>query len=267
MKLLPSLLYTLLVVGLISAISLIGVLALSIREATLDQLLFFLVSFASGAILGAAFFDLLPEAIKLGEEFGWGSQTIGYIVLGFVVFYLLERFIYFFHGDPHQQHCPPPEETSGVEGFALLNLIGDGAHNFLDGLLIAVAFGIDVALGIAASIAVIFHELPQEIGDFAVLVYGGFERTRALALNFLSALTAFGGALFAYFYTERVPAFNPFLIALTCGGFIYIAATELIPQVQKEHNIKRAALQFFLFILGLFLVWSLGLIFPELEGS
>lgn len=263
---LASLLYTLLVVFFISALSLVGVFALSIQEEKLDRILFFLVSFASGAILGAAFFDLLPEAIELGEEFGWESQTIGYIVLGFVVFYLLERFIYFFHGDPHQQHCPPPKETSGVEGFAFLNLVGDCAHNFLDGMLIAVAFGVSTTLGIAASIAVIFHELPQEIGDFAVLIYGGFERTKALALNFISGLTSVAGALFAYYFAGRIPALNPFLIALTSGGFIYIAATELIPQLQKEHNVKRAALQFIIFILGLLLIWSLGIIFPHVEG-
>ena len=262
---LASLLYSLLVVGLISAISLIGVFALSLNEATLDRMLFFLVSFASGAILGAAFFDLLPEAMELGEEFGWESQTIGYIVLGFVIFYLLERFIYFFHGDPHRSHCQNPQETSGVSEFAVLNIIGDGVHNFLDGMLIAVSFGVAIPLGIAASVAVIFHELPQEIGDFSVLIYGGFSRTKALAVNFLSALTAIVGVIFAHFYANRVPAFNPFLIALTAGGFIYIAAVELIPQIQREANVKRATFQFVIFLLGLLLIWSLGIVFPEVE--
>lgn len=262
---LSSLLYSLLVVGLVSVISLIGVFALSLNEATLDRILFFLVSFASGAILGAAFFDLLPEAIELGKGFGWESQTIGYIVLGFVLFYLLERFIYFFHGDPHKAHCPPPEETSGISEFAILNLVGDGAHNFLDGMLIAVSFGVSVSLGIAASIAIIFHELPQEIGDFSVLLYGGFSRTKALVFNFISALTAIVGVIFAHFYTNRVPGFNPFLIALTAGGFIYIAAVELIPQIQKEPHVKRSALQFVIFLLGLLLIWSLEIVFPEVE--
>ena len=130
-------------------------------------------------------------------------------------------------------------------------------------MLIAVSFDISVPLGIAASVAVIFHELPQEIGDFAILIYGGFERKKALAINFITALTAIVGVLFAHYFGNKVPEFNPFLIALTAGGFIYIAAVELIPQIQQEDNLKRSVIQFVIFIVGILMVWSLGIIFPE----
>ena len=118
-------------------------------------------------------------------------------------------------------------------------------------------------MGVATTVAVIFHELPQEIGDFGVLVYGGFTRYKALLFNFLSALTAVAGVLISNYFSISIVNFVGFLVALAAGGFIYLAASELIPEIQKEENIEKSMIQFVLFILGIALIWSLGFIFPE----
>jgi zinc and cadmium transporter len=149
-----------------------------------------------------------------------------------------------------------------VKKFVYLNLIGDGIHNFIDGMIIMAAFLINAAVGLATTVAVVFHEVPQEIGDFGILVYGGFTRNRALFLNFLSALTGLAGVFSLIFFTAFVENFIGYLMALATGGFIYIAASELIPEMQKEENITKSIIQFILFILGIILIWSLGLFFP-----
>jgi len=147
-----------------------------------------------------------------------------------------------------------------VKKFVYLNLIGDGIHNLIDGMIIAASFFINITVGLATTVAVIFHELPQEIGDFGVLIYGGFTRYKALLFNFLSALTAIVGVLISnYFLKDYVG----FLMALAAGGFIYLAASELIPEIQKEENIGKSMIQFVLFVFGIVLIWSLGIIFPE----
>jgi len=155
------------------------------------------------------------------------------------------------------------EEKMTVKKFVYLNVIGDGIHNLIDGMIIAASFLINITVGLAATVAVIFHELPQEIGDFGVLVYGGFTRYKALLFNFLSALTAVVGVLISNYFSMKIENFVGFLIALAAGGFIYLAASELITEIQKEENIGKSMIQFILFILGIVLIWSLGVIFSE----
>ena len=241
----------------ISLLSLIGVFALSLTEDTLDNFLFILLSFSAGSILGAALLDLLPEAIELVEE----SFVFVYVALGYVGFFILERFVYWFHGHVHG-HEPKSEidERLAVKDFVYLNLLGDAIHNFLDGMAIGASFLISIPVGISTTVAVVFHELPQEIGDFGVLVYGGFSRGKALLFNFLSALTAILGVLVSNYLLEDLTGF---LIAFTAGGFIYIAASELIPEIQKEEKFDKSVVQLILFILGIALIWSLGMFFPE----
>ena len=253
-----DLLYAILAVAVVSFLSLIGVFAISLKETTLDRILFVLLSFSAGSILCAAYLDLLPEAIEfLGEE--QLSITVLYVTLGFLGFFFLERFIYWYHGHVHGYESDV-EEKMAVKEFVYLNVIGDGIHNLIDGMIIAASFLINITVGLATTVAVIFHELPQEIGDFGVLVYGGFTRYKALLFNFLSALTAVVGVLISnYFLQDSIG----FLIALAAGGFIYLAASELIPEIQKEENIGKSMIQFVLFILGIALIWSLGVIFPE----
>ncbi|MFQ6075548.1 MAG: ZIP family metal transporter [Candidatus Bathyarchaeia archaeon] len=237
----------------ISIISLVGVFIISIDEEKLTRIIFILVGFSAGAILGASLFDLLPEAIELGEELGGELTPFLYITLGFVSFFLLERFIHF-----NLNYM-----RKGVKDFAYLNLILDGIHNFLDGLVIAAGFLAGVSVGITSTIAVTFHELPQEIGDFGVLIYGGFKRSQAMTLNFLAACAAIAGTIFAYFFNIYIENFSAFLTAFAAGGFLYLAASELIPELQKEEDYKRAIVQYVLFIAGLAIIWWVGIILHE----
>ena len=256
-----DLLYAVLAVVVVSILSLVGVFAISLKEATLDRILFVLLSFSAGSILGAAYLDLLPEAIEfLGEE--QLSVTVLYVTLGFLGFFFLERNIYWYHGHVHGNQSDVKEKMT-VKKFVYLNVIGDGIHNLIDGMIIAAGFFINITVGLATTVAVIFHELPQEIGDFGVLVYGGFTRNRAVFVNFLSALTAIVGVLISNYFSIHVENFVGLLIALAAGGFIYLAASELIPEIQKEENIGKSMIQFVLFVFGIVLIWSLGLLFPE----
>jgi len=257
---LSSLLYAMLAVALVSLSSFIGIFAISLKETTLDRILFVLLSFSAGSILGAAYLDLLPEAVEfLGEE--QLSIVVLYITLGFLGFFFLERFIYWYHGHVHGYESNV-EEKMTIKRFVYLNVIGDGIHNFVDGMVIAASFFITIPVGLATTVAVIFHELPQEIGDFGVLVYGGFTRYRALFVNFLSALTAFAGTLVSNYFSTHVENFVGLLVAFGTGGFIYLAASELIPEMQREKNIGKSMIQFVLFVFGIVLIWSLDLFFP-----
>jgi len=246
----------------VSLLSLIGVFALSLSEQVLDRFLFVLLSFSAGSILGAAYFDLLPEALEMGGD---TSFVVLIVTAGFLGFFFLERFIYWYHGHIHGHEAPSQvDKRVTVKRFVYLNVFGDGIHNFLDGMVIAASFFLDPKpiVGLVATTAVIFHELPQEIGDFGVLVYGGFTRRKALLFNFLSALTAVAGALLSNFFAVSVDNFVGSLVAFAAGGFIYLAASELIPEMQREQDFEKSVVQFVLFILGLALIWSLGVIFP-----
>jgi len=228
--------YILISVFLVSLISFVGVLFITLKEKTLNKLLNFLVSFACGALLGSAFFHLLPEAVEnLGEK----SFTL--VVVSFLIFFLLEKIFRWRHC--HLGHCP-------THAFAYLNLLGDGLHNFVDGAVIAAAFLANISLGISTTLAVILHEIPQEIGDFSILIYAGLEKKKALFLNFASALTAIFGALATYFFALQISYLVPFLLPFAAGGFIYIAATDIIPELHKKEDIKQSILEFFLILLG-----------------
>jgi len=244
----------------VSLFSLVGIFALSLKEETLHNILLILVAFSAGSILGAVYFDLLPEAI---EFFEGKSRAYIYIALGFVSFFFLERFIYWYHGHGHEADISKTVDRASTKGFAYLNLIGDGIHNFIDGMVIAASFMIGFSTGLATTVAVIFHELPQEMGDYGILVYAGFKRSKALMLNFAAATTVVFGGVSAIFLIGAVEALSGFLIALLAGGFIYLGASELIPELHGERSFRKSVVQFALFILGLFLMWSLGMIFPE----
>ncbi len=260
---LSNILYAFLSVAFISVISLVGVFAISLKKRTLDRILFILLSFSSGSILGTAYFDLLPESIHfLGEE--QISIIVLYVTFGFVVFFFIERFIYWFHGHLHgHEQMSEVDERLNVKKFVYLNLIGDGIHNLIDGMIIGASFLINTQTGVAATIAVFFHELPQEIGDFGVLVYGGFARNKALFFNFLSALTAIIGVFLSNYFAMNIVNFFGYLLAFAAGGFIYISASELIPEMQKEEDFWRSLIQFILFILGIIFIMVSGFLFPE----
>ncbi|UCH38267.1 MAG: ZIP family metal transporter [Candidatus Bathyarchaeota archaeon] len=244
----------------VSHFSLIGIYALSLKEQTLHSALSILIAFSAGAILGTAYFDLLPEAIELVE----GATVYVYITLGFIMFFFLERFVYWYHGDPHEDDISAKTSDRGfTKGFAYLNLIGDGIHNFVDGMVIAASFLRGFSVGLATTVAVIFHELPQEMGDYGILVYAGFKRKTALLLNFVVAFTVIVGGIAAVLIIELVNTVSGLLIAFSAGGFIYLAASELIPELHEEKRFNKSVIQFAMFLLGIVLIWSLGIVFPE----
>lgn len=192
-----------------------------------------LVSFSAGALLGDSFIHLIPQ---ISETTGFGLNAAVSLLAGIMIFFILEKFIQW-------RHCHVPTSKSHPHPFAYMNLIGDGLHNFIDGMLIAASYIVSIPLGIATTLAVIFHEIPQEIGEFGVLISGGFSRLKALFFNFLSALTAVVGAIVILIIGTRVQGITEFLIPFTAGGFIYIAGSDLIPEMHKENKIGKSLLQ------------------------
>ena len=241
------LLQILIAVFIVSLISLVGIF-LFLKEKVIKKYLFYLVSFAAGSLLGAAFLDLLPEAL----EPGFRKSVPVFIIIGILSFFVLEKFLHW-----HHHHTGNKE----VHVFNYLNTIGDGLHNFLDGAIIAVSFLNSAHLGIVVTIAVVAHEIPQEIGDFAILIYGGWSKLKASIINFLTALTAILGALFAYFYAGFIENSSLYLTSFAIGGFIYIAGTDLMPEIQKEKSLKKSFLQFTFLIFGILIIWVVGTIF------
>jgi len=234
---------------IISAIALVGIIFLVFSKKTLNKILLLLVGFSAGTLIGGAFLHLIPEAAEKGD---WDNVALA-ILIGFSVFFIIERILMW-------HHCHEQEECD-VHTFAYTNLIGDGVHNFIDGMVIAASFSVDYRLGIATSIAVIVHELPQEISDFGVLLYAGFTKVKALLFNFASAVLAIFGALVGYFLSSRVENIMYLLLSFAAGGFIYIAASDLVPELHKEKNLKKTILSFLLFVVGVVFMWGVKVLF------
>jgi len=228
----------------ISLISFSGILTLFLKE-KLDKILLSLVSFSAGALLGAAFFDLIPEAIKIAGEQNILNVSI-FLVLGFCTFFVLEQFI----GWHHHHSLEHPE----IKSFSYLILISETIHNFIDGLIIAVSFLISFPIGTATVLAVVFHEIPKEIGDFGVLVYCGFKKTKALLLNFISAIFAIFGGITGFLLSEKIGKGILYLLPFAAGNFIYIASSDLIPEIKEKTGFKESFLHFLVFLLGLSLM-------------
>jgi len=245
-------LYALLSVVIVSLVSLMGILTLSINHRKLDHVLIYFVSFSVGALFGDVFIHLIPEI----AEKGFTISVSFYILFGILFSFIIEKFF-------HWRHCHSPETKEHIHVFAKMNLIGDTMHNFIDGLIIGASYLISIPVGVASTIAIIFHEIPQEIGDFGVLLKGGYSKTKALLLNFITALSAILGVLIALIFAVKVNGVVDFLIPFAAGNFIYIAGSDLIPELHKEecNNEKKDLLQMIMFVLGI-IVMSL-LLFLE----
>lgn len=225
-------------VTVVSLISFVGVIFIGLKESLLRRIVMALVGFASGTLLGGAFFDLLPEAVNMINP----PITIFYFVtLGIIVFFCIEKFLYW-------RHCH--EEECQVHTFAYISLVGDGVHNFIDGMIIAATFVLGFELGFITTLAVISHEIPQEIGDFGVLIYSGLGKRKALTYNFISALTAILGAIVTY-YVVYLRSNYALLVPFAAGGFIYIAATDLMPELHKKSHAGESIIQLFSILFGL----------------
>ncbi|MBP7006786.1 MAG: ZIP family metal transporter [Candidatus Pacebacteria bacterium] len=233
-------LYTFISVLVISLVSFIGVLALSLREEILKKYIFIIISIAIGALLGDSFIHLIPEAL---EESSNGTLTGILIILGIVIFFILEKFLHWHHhGEDKGDH--------DVHPVGKLVLFSDGVHNFIDGIVIAASFMVSIPIGIATTLAVVLHEIPQEVGDFAVLVHSGYEKKRALWLNFMSAVAAIAGALFLFILGDLAEGISSYMLPIAGGGFIYIALADLIPELHKTKDIKSSISQIISIVLG-----------------
>ncbi len=219
--------------------SLLGGLVLLRSKSIAEKVSHYLYSYAAGVLLGTAFLDLLPEASAESGD----TNIFLWTLVGMLSFFLLVRFIHWFHH--HDDHT-----KGGTESTVPLIIIGDTIHNFIDGVAIAATFLVSIPLGILTTIAVAVHEIPQEIGDFAILLRKGLKRSRVLWINILSACAAFAGAILMFYLQDYLEGSLPIFLALTAGFFIYIASSDLIPEIHKQDNQRLAFIESILLILG-----------------
>lgn len=207
-----------------------------------------LISYAIGALLGASFLEVLPHAI---EAHGNASTAAAIVLAGILGFFVLEKLVLWRHC--HDDHCQGHEAHTHTEDHGrsgLLILVGDTFHNFVDGVLIAAAFMQDIRLGIVTALAIIAHEIPQEVGDFLILLHSGYSRASALAFNLLASLATLAGGLLAYFTLSAAQDAVPVLLALAAASMIYVAVADLIPGLHKRPELKATAQQVLLIALG-----------------
>lgn len=241
--------YTLASVAVVSLISLVGVFTLSWRPKSVRRLAILLVALATGGLFGDAFIHLIPQSLaRLGDGLA-ASLTV---MVGILAFFALEKLLRWRRFHYHSHHVHP---------IVLMNLVGDGLHNVIDGMLIGASYSVAPALGLSTTIAVVLHEIPQELGDFGVLVHGGISVRRALLLNLLSALGALVGAVAALAVGLSDTRFALYLLPITAGGFIYIAGSDLIPELQhQESSLASSCWQLVLIIVGVGLMTALYLV-------
>ena len=244
----PTLLWIILGGVLMSAIALVGSLTLIMKEDTLHKIVLPLVAFAAGCLLGGAFLHMLPSTMHETENH---VALFLWVLAGFLTFYALEQFLHWHHCHRDSAACKKP--------LGYLILIGDGLHNLIGGLSVAAAFVMDIRLGIAAWLAAAAHEVPQELGDFAVLLHGGWSKGKALILNVISASTFLAGGLIAYAVSSRVEIW--FLVPYAAGNFIYIGASDLVPEVNKQRDMKGSLIHFVSFSAGMALMYVVKLFF------
>jgi len=242
-------LYGFLSVLAVSIISLVAVFTISISQRKLQKALFVLISLAIGTLFGDAFIHLIPESYEsIGKSAGL------YVIGGIVLFFVLEKFL-------RWQHCHHINHEEGenrnIHPVGFMNLFADGIHNFIDGVLIGSSYMVSIPIGLATTLAVILHEIPQEIGDFGILIHAGFTRAKALLLNLLSATVAILGFLFAIALGSNVEHFASFIIPIAAGGFIYIAGSDLVPELQKKTKGWQSFVQFLAIILGILIMLML----------
>jgi zinc and cadmium transporter len=228
---------------LMSLIALIGSVTLLLREQVLEKVLLPLVALAAGSLIGGAVFHMIPAALTAIEP---DARAWLLLVLGFTLFMGLEQFLHWHHCHRASADCRKP--------LTYLILLGDGLHNFIGGLAIASTFLIDIRLGIAAWLAAAAHEIPQELGDFGVLVHGGWSKARALAFNLLSALTFLAGGMVTYALSFTVDV--SYLIPLAAGNFLYIAAADLVPEVNRHPSRLANVLHMASFVIGAGLMYA-----------
>ncbi len=238
--------YAILSVFLISLVSLVGAVTIAINKKKLKTILIYFISFSAGALIGDAFFHIIPEVSENGLSF----MTSSIIIAGIICSFLIEKIIKW-------RHCHLPITKNHIHSFAYMNIIGDSVHNLIDGLIIGASFLISPTVGFSSSVAILFHEIPQEIGDFGVLISGGFKTKKALLYNFFTALFAIIGTIISLTIGSFTEKLTLFLMPFAAGNFIYIACSDLIPELHKEYSTKKTITQSIIFILGVAIIASL----------
>lgn len=238
-------LYTIGATLLVSLVSLVGILFLSWNKKRLQKIIFILVSLAVGALFGDAFFHLIPESNSLHTD---PHVTGNMVVLGILMFFVLEKFLLWRH-----DHSVKVTKHQ-IKPLGIMSLAADGVHNFIDGVLIGASFMVSPELGITTTLAIILHEIPQEIGDFGVLIHSGFSVRKAIWLNLATALTAVLGAVLILIVGKQVENLVNYIVPLAAGGFIYLAGSDLIPELKKENSFKKSLLQIACISAGLLLI-------------
>ena len=241
--------YAIIATVAVSLIALFGILIFA-KKMKITIWMRRLVALAVGTLLAAVFFDLLPEAI---EGFNGEPHTILQVVLLSIVgFFIIEKIIHY-----HHCICEDKEKDHKKTHLIANNLIGDGLHNFIDGTIIAGAFLVDVRLGVATTIAVALHAIPQEISDFSILVYAGLSKIKAALMNVLFGLTSVLGAVLVFVFADKIENIIPILLAIASGNFIYLAMADLIPELHHEQNPKRIWIHLFWVIGGIALMYAI----------
>ncbi len=254
-----EILYIMLSVIFVSLLSVVAAVPLIIKKQVSNRLLLVLVGISVGTLLGAVFFHFLPEVTS-------DSYTVGLalnILAGFLVFFIVEKLIHYHHSA--HQHSAGTAHHHAYH-LAPINLIGDFVHNFIDGIVIAASYLVSIPLGIAATVSVALHELPQEIADFGILLYAGLSKKKALLFNFLASLSAILGALVGIIAFTKITNFQSFAIPFAIGSFLYIAASNLVPELHKEKKVLNSVLQLFAVIIGAGLMLLLALYAPHAHG-
>lgn len=228
-------------------VALVSALSIFVTKKALERALLAIVAFSAGSLLAGALLHLLPEAL---EKLASG-EVFTYAIMGFVLFFFIEKILHWHHCKNADPCDFKPKKTLGI-----MILFGDSMHNFIDGLVIAASFLVNATFGLFTTLVIISHEIPQEIGDFGVLVYSGYSRTRALFYNFISQLTCVVGGIVGYFFASA-GGFGNYLLPFAAGGFIYIAASDLVPEIHKEVKIGRSLVNIAFFLLGIILIAGL----------
>ena len=213
----------------------------------INNIIFSLVSFSAGSLIGGALLHLLPEASNTLQN----EELFQILLLSFVIFFLIEKVL-------HWRHCH--KAGCKVHSFAYMNLIGDFVHNIIDGLIMSAAFLTNIKLGIITTIAIICHEIPQEIGDFAILIHAGFKTKKAFLINMFISFSILIGAIVGVLISDKISSFTNYLITFAAGGFIYIAAVDLLPEIKKEKKNNKIISSLFLFFSGIIIMYILKLL-------
>lgn len=227
----------------ISLIAFAGVVALAVKESIMRKILMMMVSLSAGILMGNAFLHLLPEALEVSEA----ASAFILLLAGFIFFFIVERVFHWHHC--HDKHCKE-------QSFALTNLMGNAIHNFIDGLIISASFITSPPLGITTTIAIASHEIPQKIGEFCVLVYGKYKKRKAMIMNFISSMSVVVGGITGFILSGSFPFLN-LLLPFAAGGFIYIAASDLIPELKKESRLDKTAINIIIFAIGIAFMYAL----------